>query len=80
MIEVSPGGSTMITGGHIAVYRWVTIKHALRLEKLGMRHSHGAIRPRVASELGLKPRDSYDKFEEAVKAKIEACRLAADGT
>lgn len=37
-------------------------KGALKLEKVGMKSSGGAIRPRIAERLGLKPRDKHDVF------------------
>lgn len=64
------GGSvTVATGAGIAAFRLLSIRGMLKLEKLGMKHSRGAIRPKVAAELGLKPRDSYDTF----LARIEEC-------
>jgi hypothetical protein len=59
----------MIISGaeQIAKYRLCVLKQHLKLEKMGMKHSGGAIRPRIAAELGLKPLDSHDKFI----AKIE---------
>jgi len=52
----------IIAGDAIARYRLCTLRQALKLEQKGLKHSGGAIRPRIAAELGLKPRDSYDKF------------------
>lgn len=44
----------------------------LKLEKVGLTHSNGLrIRPKINKEFGLKPRDSYDKFIEAVQAAID---------
>ena len=56
-------------------FRLLSIKHQLKLEKLGLKSSGGALRPRLAKEFGLKPRDSHAtyiaKIEEEL-AKIEA--------
>jgi hypothetical protein len=71
-------GCTVVTGPHIDVFRWASIKGMVKLESLGMKTRGGAIRPRIAKELGLKPRDSYEKFIEVINAKIAAVRVAAD--
>ena len=56
----------------IEFFRLLQIRGMLKLEKAGMTHSSGLrIRPKVNKEFGLKPRDSYDKFIEAVQAKID---------
>lgn len=57
---------------HPERFRLVSIKCQLRLEKAGMRNSGGALRPRLAAEFGLKPRDSHDKFIAAIQAKLDA--------
>ena len=56
----------------IEFFRLLQIRGMLKLEKVGMTHSSGLrIRPKVNKEFGLKPRDSYDKFIEAVQAAID---------
>jgi hypothetical protein len=52
------------------LFRWTSIKHQLKLEAAGLRSSGGAIRPRIAAELGLKPRDAYVKYQVAIELKI----------
>ena len=52
----------IIVGDEIARFRLCVLKQHLKLEQKGLKHSGGAIRPRIAAELGLKPRDSHDKF------------------
>lgn len=54
-----------------AVYRLVMLKHALRLEEKGLKHSGGAIRPRIAKEFGLSPREPRERFIEALQAKLD---------
>lgn len=61
------------------VYAWISQKHQLKLEKLGMKFSGGALRPRLAAQHGLKPRDSHDKFIEVIQAKIDAAKAARSG-
>lgn len=57
----------------IEFFRLLQIRGMLKLEKVGMTHSSGLrIRPRVCRELGLKARDSYDKFIEEVQKRIDA--------
>ena len=68
------GGFTF-TGPKAKLYRYRMLQHALRLEVLGMRSSGGAIRPRIAKELGLKPRDPRRLFIDTLDAKIkELCK------
>jgi hypothetical protein len=43
-------------------YCLATWKSALKLEKVGLKSSGGAIRPRIAERLGLKPRQDRDVF------------------
>jgi hypothetical protein len=74
-IEHSPGGTTF-TGKGVDPFRWTSVKHQLKLESLGMKSSGGALRPRLAAELGLKPRDSYEVFFQAVTAKIDEAKAA----
>lgn len=68
MIKHDPGFGTIFTGSDVNVFRWLSVRSQLRLEQRGMMSSGGAIRPRIAAELGLKPRDPYDKFYAAIAA------------
>lgn len=57
----------------ITYYQLATLKGALRMEKVGLSHSAmrgKKLRPMWAAKLGLKPRDSYDTFIEAVQARM----------
>jgi hypothetical protein len=63
-------GGTTFTGAGVDVFRWLSVRAQLRLEKVGMKSRGGPLRPRLAGPLGLKPRDSHDKYIEAVDAKI----------
>lgn len=60
------------TPDRIAHVRICSLRGMLRLEKAGMKSRGGALRPKIAAELGLKPRDSYDTFIKACTEKIEA--------
>jgi hypothetical protein len=68
-------GQTTFTGNGISLFRLASLKGMVKLDKLGMRHSGGPIRPRIAAEFGLKPRDSHDKFIAAIEAKIAALEI-----
>lgn len=71
-------GGTIATGPHTHVFRWISLKGMVTLESKGMTTRGGAIRPRIAAELGLKPRDTYEKFLEAIEAKIAAVNTTAN--
>lgn len=55
-------------------YMLANAKAHLRLQKVGMKSRAGAIRPKLANYLGLSPRDSYDKYLEAVEKKMADMR------
>lgn len=52
-------------------FRLCSIKAQLKMEKVGLKSSGGALRPRLAKEFGLKPRDSHDKWIAHFEALIE---------
>ena len=63
-------------------FRLLSIKHQLKLEKLGLKSSGGALRPRLAKEFGLKPRAPHAEYIakiEELLAQIEE-RLNAERT
>jgi hypothetical protein len=62
----------VFTGNGITYFQLAAVKAALKLEKAGLKHSGGAIRPKWAKELGLKPRDSHDKLIAALRARMDA--------
>lgn len=55
----------------MAYIRLAQLKGILSLESKGMKGRIGPIRPKIAAEFGLKPRDSYEKFIEVAKARME---------
>lgn len=63
--------TTANTPDGISYFRLASLKAQLKMEKVGLKGSGGAIRPRVAKEFGLKPRDSHDKFIAAVQAEMD---------
>lgn len=57
----------------ISYHQLAVLKGALRMEKVGLTHSAmrgKKLRPMWAAKLGLKPRDSYDTFIQAVQARM----------
>lgn len=59
------------TSEQIAYVRLITAKARLRLESLGMKARGPSTRSIMAPELGLKARDSYEKFLSVIETKIE---------
>jgi hypothetical protein len=59
------------TPNQISYVRLASLKGMVKLESKGLKTRGGAIRPRIATELGLKPRDSFDKFIETIQSKME---------
>lgn len=70
---------------HVNYFCLASWKGALKLERVGLKSSGGAIRPRIADRLGLKPRQSYDVYTarcESLMNEIlaeKAAREAAEG-
>jgi hypothetical protein len=65
-----------ITGkDNIALYRLLTLKAALKLETLGMKHSRGSVYALVKQEFGFK--GSKARVLEQLTAHIESLREAA---
>ena len=71
--------TALTTPTAISYGRLASLKGMLKLEKVGMKTRGGALRPRIAVELGLKPRDSHDKYIEVIQAKMDALLKAANG-
>lgn len=46
-------------------------KGALKMEKVGLKSSGGAIRPRIAARLGLKARDKHDVFIARIEVLLK---------
>ena len=60
-IEKLSGGGFVATGSGVEYFRLAALKSMVRLESIGMRSSHGPVRPKIAAEFGLKARDQYAK-------------------
>lgn len=66
--------TTLTTKSEIEYFQLASLKGALKLESKGMTHSGmrgKKLRPMWAETLGLKPRDSYEKFIEVVQGKMD---------
>jgi hypothetical protein len=61
----------------IAAYRLLSLRGMLRMEKAGMKTRGGALRPRIAAELGLKARDSHDTFITEIERRLEELKPKA---
>lgn len=70
---VAPNATTEVN--YFCLASW---KGALKLEKHGLKSSGGAVRPRIAARLGLKPRQDRDVFiariEELMNQILEETR------
>ena len=62
--------TTISTPEGISYTRLASLKGMLKLEKIGMKTRGGALRPRIAAELGLKARDSHDTFIAKINEKL----------
>lgn len=63
----------------IELFRLISLKGAMGLEAKGIYMSRGVrLRPMWAEKLGLKPRDSYEKFLAAIEARIKATEEKGD--
>ena len=69
-IKSMQGGGTIATGKGIEYVRLASLRGMLRLEQVGMKSRAGALRPRIAEEFKLKPRDTFQTFIDAVQAKM----------
>lgn len=65
-------GTVLATGNGVTVFALMSQRMQLKLEAKGLKSSGGALRPRLAASLGLKPRDSHAKFITAIELKIQA--------
>lgn len=69
-IKSTPGGGTVATGTGISYVHLAILRGRLHLESVGMKSRNGPVRPRIAAEFGLKPRDSFTTYIDAVQAKM----------
>lgn len=65
-------GAQVFTGEGITYAGLAGLKYNLRLEALGMKSKGGAIRPRVAVQLGLKKTAPHADFIKAIEERMQA--------
>lgn len=68
--------TTVITGAMIPIAQMMTVRAAIKLEAVGLKHSGGSVRARWAATLGLKPRDSHDKYVAELTKRIDEAKEA----
>lgn len=51
-----------VTDDERAYYRFTVTKGRIKMEEKGLKFRDGAIRPKLAKEFGLKPRDPYSAY------------------
>lgn len=64
-------GTPIDTPAGIHYFRLASLKGMLALEQVGLKTRGGALRPRIAAELGLKPRDSYDVYIREIVRRMK---------
>lgn len=55
----------------ICFVRYASLKGMVSLESKGLKGRAGPIRPKIAAELGLRPRAPYADFIAALQAKMD---------
>ena len=66
--------TTLTTKTEIEYFQLASLKGALKLESKGLTHSGmrgKKLRPLWAETLGLKPRDSYERYIEVIQGKMD---------
>lgn len=62
------------TGAGITLFRLLALRGMVRMESHGMKTRGGAIRPRIAEELGLRARATYADFLNRIEELIAAIK------
>lgn len=70
MTHVTESGVAVFTGEGIDYFRLASLKGMLKLESTGLKFRGGALRPKLARELGLNKRDPYERFIEVIEARM----------
>lgn len=68
-------GVTLSGPTEVEYGQWAFLKANLKMERVGLKHSAAkgkALRPMYAKMLGLKARDDYQLYIDAVQAKMDA--------
>jgi len=64
--------TTLTSPAQINAFRFLSVKHQLKFEKMGMKSSGGALRPRLAKEFGLSPRAPHADYIAYCEKQIAA--------
>jgi hypothetical protein len=72
--EITPGGSLMITGEGIALFRLLALRGAVKLEAQGIRMHRRSMTAQAMRELGCKRKDVLAKLDALIEAKGAAVR------
>lgn len=75
MLKVAPKDGAVFNGTmspEFSYYRLATIKGALTLESKGMTSRQGPLRPKLATEFGLKPRAPFEDYINVAQTKMAA--------
>lgn len=59
--------ANVYTGSDVSIFRLLSIKGMLKMEKIGMKTRGGALRPRIAAEFGLTARTPHDTFIKVIE-------------
>lgn len=79
MAKEQEGPTVINTPQGIRIYQLLAVKSAIKLEKLGMRHSCGrSVRKMWAVQMGLKPTAKADEVITAIQAEIDRIHTAPD--
>ena len=62
----------------IALFQYKAQRSAIKLEKIGLKHSRGSVRKHVALMLGLKATAKCDVVIEALDVKIKELEALGD--
>lgn len=74
-VPLSGGGKVVVcTGVGIDLFRLASLRGMLKLESLGMKTRGGALRPRIAKELGLPARAPHIQFVAEIERRIELAK------
>ena len=63
--------STLTTPEEIEYFRLASLKAAVKLEALGMRHSSGLVTPRIRKQLGLRARAPHAEVISLLQSKMD---------
>ena len=73
MTTQSKGAVSVSTPEGIDYFRFSSVKAQLKMEKVGLKSSGGALRPRLAKEFGLSPRAPHDDYIAYCVARMNEC-------